>query len=109
MEVASRRTRDLGSADGTQDTRDTLRISRSRSRPSVPPATTGGAYSITTPPRSRGTVAPVAPPPPSVQAHASKVTALPSGSIRIELAGREVVLGRRDARTLLERLQRALK
>ena len=108
MEVASRRTRDLGSADGTQDTRDTLRLSRSRSRPSVPPATTGGTYSITKPPRSRGTVAPVVPPT-SAQAHATKVTALPSGSIRIELAGREVVLGRRDARTLLDRLQRALK
>ena len=102
-----------------RDTRDTAttkiptlgraKTSKQASQPIKPvapkPATTGGTYSMTSKPADRTATARAA----EAKPVSFQVAAEQSGHVRLDLDGRTVILTRREARTLADKLLRAVK
>lgn len=100
-----------------RDTRDTAttripalaraRTSKQASQPLKPiaPKPTAGTYSMTSKPSERTATARAT----EAKPVSFQVTADPAGHVRLDLAGRSVTLSRREARTLADKLLRAVK
>ena len=107
------------SAVPPRDTRDTAttkiptlaraKTSKQASQPikaiAPKPATTAGTYSMTNKPSDRTATARAA----EAKPVSFQVTGDPSGHVRLDLDGRSVTLTRREARTLADKLLRAVK